>query len=134
MKVLLDTHILLWVLARDPRLPQKAKDMMTDNDNVIFYSVVSVWETAIKHIKNPAKLPVSLRDLVTYCNVVDFKRVPVDLEHIYTLETLTRPDDAPPHYDPFDRLLIAQAKAENMTLLTHDDKLALYDEPCVVVV
>ena len=134
MKILLDTHILLWTLTRDPRLSQKVNSMINDDDNVIFYSVISLWETAIKHIKNPAKLPVSPRELKTYCNVVDFKILAINVEHIYTLETLRRPDNAPPHHDPFDRILIAQAKSENMTFLTHDDNLALYNEPCVIVV
>ena len=55
-------------------------------------------------------------------------------EHTYALETLTRPDNAPPHNDPFDRILISQTKAEDMIFLTHDDNLLHYHENCVLYV
>ena len=55
-------------------------------------------------------------------------------KHVYALETLNRKEDTPPHHDPFDRMLIAQAKAEKMSLLTHDTQLSFYGEKCVVLV
>ena len=134
MNILLDTHILLWALTEDPKLPQKAISFINDKSNVIFYSVVSIWETAIKHIKSPEKLSVSHHELVNFCKGARFKDLTLDVWHVDALETLRRPDNAPPHHDPFDRILIAQAKSEDMTFLTHDDNLALYHEPCVIVV
>ena len=53
MNLLLDTHILIWALNDDPRLPKKAKDMILDADNAVYYSSISIWEVSIKHIKKP---------------------------------------------------------------------------------
>ena len=86
-------------------------------------------------MKNPDKiLNVTSQELTSICEEANFNELRLASKHVYALETLTRPDNAPPHHDPFDRILIAQAKAENMTFLTHDDNLALYNEPCVIIV
>ena len=58
MNILLDTHILIWALNEDPRLPEKAKEMILDEDNAVYYSSVSIWEIAIKHAKYPNEVPV----------------------------------------------------------------------------
>jgi len=112
-------------------LSPKAVSIINDKKNAIFYSIISIWETAIKYFKNPAKLDVSYHDLVRFCKESRFNDLMLEFKHIDLLETLARPDDAPPHHDPFDRLLIAQAKAESMTFLTHDSSLCFYNEPCV---
>ena len=100
MNILLDTHILIWALNDDPRLPEKARELILDEGNVVYYSSVSIWEVSIKHAIHPD----------------------------------TRADGAPPHHDPFDRMLISQAKAENMTFITHDSLLPYYQEKCIVFV
>ena len=67
MKILLDTHILLWTLTGDSKLSPKAASIINDKKNAVFYSIISIWETAIKNLKNPAKLNVSYHDLVNFC-------------------------------------------------------------------
>ena len=85
-------------------------------------------------MRHPDKLNVSSAELVNYCLKSKIKSLSLSTAHIYTLETLSRPEDAPPHNDPFDRILIAQAKSENMLFLTHDDTLSYYNEPCIICV
>lgn len=134
MKLLLDTHILLWALTGDKKLPEEADKMINSADNVIFYSIISVWETAIKHMRHPEQLAVTPHELEKYCRRAKMKNLVLNLAHVYTLETLTRPDNVPPHKDPFDRMLISQAKSEGMTFITHDDRLTAYNEPCILYV
>ncbi len=133
MRYLLDTHILLWALTGDAKLPERAKDVLYNPDNKIYYSIISIWEAAIKRLKHPDKITKLAPDeLIYFCTDADFHCLTLRPKHIYTLETLSRPDDAPPHKDPFDRILISQAKSENMLFLTHDDSLTSYSEPCII--
>ena len=134
MKYLLDTHILLWLVGESWKLSDEVKEVLKDKRNKISFSVVSLWEVAIKHMKSPDKLGVTPQQLLDFCEESDYKHLLLRIKHVLALETLRRAEDAPPHHDPFDRILIAQAKSENMTFLTHDDNLALYNEPCVIVV
>ena len=134
MNVLLDTHILIWALNEDPRLSEKAKKLILDPDNTIYFSVVSIWEISIKHALHPDNVEFSGRELASFAREAGFQ--PLDLRdgQIPALETLQRPKDAPPHNDPFDRMLISQAKAENVSFLTHDSLLSDYGESCVMKV
>ena len=134
MKVLADSHILLWTLAGDGKLSQKGKSIMLADENEVFFSVVSIWEIAIKHVAHPQHVKFSGRDLAWHCQCANFTQLGLRLAHINALETLARVPGAPPHKDPFDKMLIAQAKAENMTFLTHDALLSGYNERCVVLV
>ena len=102
--------------------------------NEIFFSLASVWEVAIKHISNPRSMPVSDEDFIRYCFELGYNLFPIKAEHIALLKTLQRHVDAPMHKDPFDRLLICQAKFENMKFMTHDRLLPDYDEPCIMLV
>lgn len=131
MKLLLDTHILLWAIANDGRLSPRARRLIEDRDNEVFYSVVCPWEVQIKHQNHPDKLSLDAQRLVDYCQRSGFRQVPVQLSHVLALAGLKRPASAPPRHDPFDRIMICQATAENMLLLTHDARLADYDSPCV---
>ena len=134
MKLLLDTHILLWALADDPRLPVKARKMIVNPDNEIYYSIVSPWEVEIKRGAHPKEMPIGAQELVRFCIESGFQRLPVREEHIYFLRTLHRPETAPPHHDPFDRIMVCQCMADNLVFLTHDSLIAGYDEPCVFAV
>jgi len=134
MNLLLDTHILIWTLNEDPRLSEKARELILDPDNSIYYSTVSIWEVAIKHANHPESVTFIGKELSQYCQQAGFLPVEVRDKHVYALETLTRAADAPPHHDPFDRILIAQAKAENMSLLTHDSLIPAYNEKCIISV
>ena len=134
MKLLLDTHIIYWFLDNDPKLSAKAREWILDTDNQKYISVISIWETAIKHAKHPHIIPFSGLEFGEMCRGAGFISLPVSDNYIAALESLSRPDDAPPHQDPFDRMLIAQAKSENMLFLTHDMLLPYYHESCVILV
>ena len=134
MNLLLDTHILVWALNEDQRLSEKAREMILDPDNVIYYSSVSIWEAAIKHALHPENVTFSGKELSQYCQEAGFLPVEMRDRHVFALETITRADNAPPHHDPFDRMLIAQAKAENMSFLTHDSLLPYSNEMCIISV
>ena len=134
MNLLLDTYILIWALNGDARLPEKAKDMILEPDNVIYYSSVSTWEISIKHANHPDNVAFTGKELVHFCEEAGFLPVEMRDKHVFALETLVRAEGAPPHHDPFDRMLIAQAKAENMLFITHDSLLSYYNEKCIIPV
>lgn len=133
MNILLDTHILLWTLTGDSRLPGTAAGMIDDFEkNTIFYSIASIWETEIKN--SLGKLPVSGRELSDYCRQAEFELLPIEEKHIFTLSSLKRDSALPKHNDPFDRIMLAQAKAEGYQFLTHDVLITGYQENCVIFV
>ena len=134
MNLLLDTHILIWALNEDPRLPERARKMILDKDNVIYYSSVSIWEVSIKHENHPDNVEFTGKDLSQYCKEAGFLPIGICDKHIFALETIKRTEGAPPHHDPFDRMLIAQAKAEKMSFITHDSLIPYYEEKCIVQV
>ena len=134
MNLLLDTHRLIWTLNEDPKLPAKAKELILDPGNTIFYSSVSIWEVAIKHAIHPDNVEFTGKELSGFCQEAGFLSVEVKDRHVFALETLKRPDNAPRHNDPFDRMLVAQAKADNLTFLTHNELLSFYGESCIVPV
>lgn len=108
--------------------------LLEKESNEVFYSMASVQEVAIKHMIKPENMPVSEEDFVRLCQDTGFTRLPIEAGHIFLLKTLSRPNDAPKHIDPFDRLLIAQAKYENLVLLTHNSQFSYYGEKCVMSV
>ena len=134
MKLLLDTHILIWALADDPKLPKKARELILDTDNTIYVSVVSLWEVVVKHSIHPTEIPYSGKDFYDACRCAGFELLETKPEHILAVEDLRRGEGVPPHKDPFDRLLIAQAKVEEMQFVTHDALLSGYGEACVASV
>lgn len=134
MNLLLDTHILVWALNEDSRLSKRAKEMILTPDHLIYYSVVSIWEIAVKHTVHPDNVTFTGKELAGYCQEAGFLSLELKEKHIYALETITRAKNAPPHQDPFDRMLVAQAKAEKMLFLTHDSLIPYYNESCIVPV
>ena len=134
MNLLLDTHVLIWALNDDHRLSEKAKEMILDKDNIIYYSVVSIWEISIKHANHPDNVEFSGKELASFCEEAGFQLLELKDRHVFALETISRAEGAPEHHDPFDRMLVAQAKAENMSFLTHDSLIAFYKEKCIVSV
>ena len=131
MKVLADTHLILWALTGDAKLPEEARVIMANATNSVFCSAASVWEVAIKHMSRPDKIMMSGSDMIAKCQQAGFVFLPIQPNHIQALEKLIKRDDAPPHNDPFDRILIAQAKAEGMMLITHDSLIPYYTEDCI---
>lgn len=131
MKYLLDSHILIWALFTDEKLSQEAYAIINNIENEIYYSAASVWEIGIKHSKSPNKMPISSRLLAECCNMADMVSLPVTKEHAIAVSGLSLAENTPPHNDPFDKMLIAQAKTEGMVFLTHDHLLKNYGEDCV---
>lgn len=134
MKILLDTHILLWALTDDEHLPERARDLILDGHNEIYYSILSLWEIELKRLAHPQMMPVSSNVVAAYCDQSGYLQLPLRARHIFALSGLRRTEDAPSHKDPFDRMLICQASAEEMRFLTHDTRIAEYIEPCIMVV
>ena len=136
MNCLLDTHILLWALTGDERLPQKALEIICNPENVIYYSFANVWELAIKHAMKKPDIPISPERFDTLCIEAGYRRLAARHEHTFLLQTLKYDKHNAPreHRDPFDRLLLVQAKYENMRFVTHDELIPYYNEPCVEAV
>jgi PIN domain nuclease of toxin-antitoxin system len=121
MRLLLDTHVLLWWLANNPRLSAYARAVIADSDNQVFVSAVSAWEIEIKRAIGKLEAP---EDLLGAIAANDFERLDIKIEHSLWLRELPLH-----HNDPFDRMLIAQALYEDLTLLSGDKKIALYEVP-----
>lgn len=134
MKALLDTHIILWALTEDKKLPQKAKEIISRRDIEIYYSTASIWEVTVKHLNHPEHMPISGRQMSVWCQKAGYYMLPVSDEHVYALDGLQRSEGAPRHKDPFDCMMLAQAKAEKMIFVTHDSLLPYYMEECIVFV
>lgn len=134
MNILLDTHILLWALSNDERLSEKARKLIENEKNKIFYSIISLWEVEIKLLKHPDVMSLSAKELAKYCAQSGFQRVLVKENHIFAMEDLKREKNASPHKDPFDRMLICQASTENMLFLTHDFLISGYSNLCILIV
>ena len=134
MNILLDTHVLLWALEGDERLSPQARRLICDEGNGVFYSVVSLWEVQIKHMTHPDKMKTDADDLARLCNAAGYEPLAVLSRHVSQLGTLRRRPEAPEHKDPFDRMLVCQAKSDGHLFLTHDARMVDYDEPCVMMV
>lgn len=134
MNILLDTHILIWALTADEKLSEKAKDFILNPDNIIYYSAASIWEISIKHALHPDKFFFSGKELSSFCIQAGYEPLDISDRHVFALETLKRSENVKPHNDPFDRIMISQAKAENMLFLTHDTLLPDYNEACIISV
>ena len=128
MRILLDTHLLLWSVARSRRLPKQARALLLDAANEVFFSAASVWEVAIRSALRRRDFRVDPTVLVRALVRSGFSELPVSAAHAAGVARLPVI-----HGDPFDRLLVAQSVAEPMTLLTNDAMLARYG-PLVQVV
>ena len=134
MKLLLDTHILLWTLGNDAKLSRYARELISNPQNDIYYSIISPWEITIKHMAHPEDFKTSGIELIRFCDETGFRMISIKREHIVMLEGLKREENAPIHKDPFDRILLAQAKADEMAFITHDGLMSFYNEPCIIKV
>lgn len=135
MNYLADTHILIWAIIDSPKLSIKARDILLGKDNVIYYSFANIWEIAIKHSLHKSNIPFSSQHFEELCISAGYSLLETNCKHAFMVETLKYADNAPrEHRDPFDRLLLAQAKAENMLFLTHDELIPYYNEPYIVSV
>lgn len=117
-RILLDTHTLLWWLSGDQLLGRNSIEAISNQDNVIFVSAASIWEIAIKKKKGLLKAPDDFDSIIVQ---EGFKELPISLYHAEQAGEL-----APHHKDPFDRMLVAQAQAEGLALMTSDNEIAKY--------
>lgn len=124
MKFLIDTHFVLWVPMDDPRMTPASRNLFADPDNEFVFSVVSLWEMAIKRSQSKAGYPVDPAELRGLMTASGYEELPVLGQHALAVEHLP-----PIHKDPFDRLLIAQAMIAGLTLLTADATIARYSGP-----
>lgn len=122
MRVLLDTHAFLWWILESPKLSELAWEAIADESNELLFSVVSGWEISIKVGVGKLELPDVPRDFVTEQVLLnDLKVLPVSLDH--ALRVYELPDH---HQDPFDRLLVSQALAEETPILSADPAIRRY--------
>ena len=124
MKLLLDTHLLLWAAGDPDRLPAGALALLDDPANELIFSAASIWEIAIKCRLGRDDFHVDVRLLRRGLLDNNYSELPVTSEHAVALDRLP-----PIHKDPFDRILLAQALVEGIVLLTVNPVLAQYDGP-----
>lgn len=129
MHIILDTHLLIWALYDSKTLPKGVREILESEDTDIEYSIVTLWETEIKHMKHPETFTFNCDELYKDAKAEGYSLMRLDPAHISTLGRLNDPTKR--HRDPFDRILIAQAKYENAYLITHDKRIATYEEECV---
>lgn len=124
MKLLLDTHLLLWATEDSPKLPAQAKSLIGNPANELVFSAVSIWEIAIKNAKGVERFDAAPNLVREVLLASGYAELAISGKHAIAvgyLESL--------HKDPFDRLLIAQAMVEGITLLTSDAMVARYSGP-----
>ncbi len=128
MKYLLDTHIILWSLFDSKRLSEKARSIIEDFGNTLYFSPVSLWEISIKHAKHPDLMPVSSKRVKELIVKIGLIELPVRSRHGVDIALLPEV-----HNDPFDRMLVTQARSDGLCLLSHDDKVVAYGDSVVKV-
>jgi PIN domain nuclease of toxin-antitoxin system len=126
MTALIDTHLLVWWLLGSAKLSPSARAVIEDPENRVIASVASFWELAIKASRGKIKLDIE--DLVAMTGRFDIEILAILPRHTVAVAKLVWH-----HADPFDRILLAQAKIESMRLLTADQSLSVYGEPVTVI-
>ena len=123
MNLLLDTHTLIWALADSPELTPAAREASVDGNNLVFVSAASVWEISITRALGKLSAPDTLLE-----EIERHRFTPLEIE----LEHADRAGRLPPiHLDPFDRMLVAQAQSEQLTLVTRDSEIQKYAVHCL---
>ncbi|MFZ4809593.1 MAG: type II toxin-antitoxin system VapC family toxin [Hyphomicrobiaceae bacterium] len=131
MRLLLDTHVALWAILGDDRLPEGAADLIADPGNVVVVSAASVWEIAIKHALArglPTDMPISGPQAMRFFKDAGYELLAISADHAAAVQSL--PDL---HRDPFDRLIVAQAIHEPLRLITHDAKVSAYSNSFMLI-
>lgn len=119
MKYLLDTNVFVWWMQKNKRLPRKVEKIINDPQNTIILSVASVWEIIIKTRLKKSNIS---KDLIKDIDKTSFTLISIEISHVLLLEILPIF-----HKDPFDRILVAQSKAEQAVLITSDKQIWKYD-------
>ena len=123
MKYLLDTSPYIWLIDNDNRLSATAKSIIEDSDNQIYLSVVSFWEIVIKRSLGKLDFDPTLAQMYQDIETLDITLLAIEQRHLRALEALIY---QPNHKDPFDQLLISQAQADNLFLISSDGKFPAY--------
>lgn len=119
MNYLLDTCVFIWAMSDPNQLSKKIKNIIEDCSSNIYISSVTPWEMSIKKSIGKLNCPDNIEEVI---KLNDFKELPITFKHTSELKKL------PPHHnDPFDRMLISQARIENLTILTNDEKILAYE-------
>lgn len=121
-RFLLDTHTLLWFLANDSKLSVKVDGLISNSENDCLVSTASLWEIAIKHNLGKLTLKFKYEDFPHILRMNNIEILPISFEHINELSNLELI-----HRDPFDRLIISQAKTENFIILSKDKQFKKYE-------
>jgi PIN domain nuclease of toxin-antitoxin system len=125
MRLLLDSHVVLWLFTVDPDRPPKSIDAVVDDANEVLVSAATFWEVEVKRLKGKLSAPPNLLDHVEDAG---FRLLDITAEQLLDAARLPRH-----HGDPFDRILVAQAQGEAATLVTDDGTLERYDVPLIRV-
>ena len=128
MRYLLDTHIVIWAMVGSRRLSGEALSILRDPESAFYVSSASVWEVSIKHAARPEEIPVTAEQMIRFCRNSGIAELPVKFVHAQKVSQLPSY-----HNDPFDRMLVAQASAERLLLVSHDAKLPPYGDFIVSV-
>ncbi len=124
MRYLLDTHTLIWYFEDNSELSYKAKSIIEDTNNEIFVSMASLWEIGIKVALGKLTIPFDIDQIMARIRREAMNMITIDIKHVKGIQTLPHH-----HRDPFDRMIIAQAKADNCTVITRDATFDAYDVP-----
>src|SRR5581483_2906342 len=124
MRLLLDTHVLLWAVAASRRLPKSTRALLLDAENEVFYSAASVWEMSIKASLRRSDFKIDVEEFHASLPQAAFSELAVRSVHTVAVSKLP-----PVHRDPFDRILVAQAMLEPLVRLTNDVILTKYPAP-----
>jgi len=122
MEILLDTHTLIWFLKGDNNLSIKARKAIEDTTNIKYISIATFWELAIKTSLGKFNFTGGFKKFVELTENSGFVILPVTIEHTFIVSSLEYT-----HRDPFDRILVAQVKAENLTIITRDESIKKYN-------
>lgn len=125
MNLLLDTHVLLWWLADSSKLSASAREVIADNGNVVIVSAATIWEIRIKQALGKLEIAPNYYEVIAQQG---FEMLSISPIHAHAVGDL-----AAVHRDPFDRMLITQAKLEGLTIVTHDAVFKEYDVPILFV-
>jgi PIN domain nuclease of toxin-antitoxin system len=131
VRLLLDTHIALWAVVDDRRLPADARALIADPANDVFVSAASLWEIAIKFALArgaPNDMPIPAQTALVHFRAAGYQLLDIAPAHVVAVEGLPMR-----HADPFDRILVAQALTVPLRLLTHDRRVAQYSDTVIAV-
>ena len=119
MKILLDTHTLIWALGAPEKMPEYIVEMICNENNDIYVSAASLWEISIKNKKSPEKMPFTATQIRDYCQRAGYYFLSLSIDSVATFDKLTFKNNN----DPFDQILVSQSIANNMRFVTHDEKI-----------